>query len=341
MTKSDPRDYTIGIDLGGTKILTALVDAKGRILREVSVPVIPDELPFLDPRDPYVPGAAEVRGHIKSVVDSMADSIVACSQLLAPKERRRIRGIGLASAGPMDLERGLLVDCSNWKGWKKVPIIDALTKACARRDLPAGLKERAHFQNDAIAAALGEGWIGVAKNKSTYVMITLGTGVGTGVILNGRPAQSRGRGCEWGHLICDSRDLSQRLDDADQGTPDRYVSGTGLVRRALQRGFSDFKTAQHISEAARAGDERARMLLRESSESLASLFISLSLGFAPEVFALSGGLLAMKDIFLPDAIDMYQRAIRVRYPSFESPVRFSRLGSKIGVIGAARLPRML
>ncbi len=332
--------YTIGLDLGGTKILTALVDGAGRIHHQVTHAVIPPGRPELDPRDPYQPTSGDVRAHINWVLAQMADSIAQCADSLSSKEQKKILGVGLASAGPMDLRKGRLVDSSNWKGWKTVPIIDGLQKACAKRKLTGALKEKAFFQNDAVAAALGEGWVGAAKKKETYAMITLGTGVGVGVVLEGRPAQSRGRGCEWGHVMCDSRGLSDRLDDADQGTPDRLVSGTGLVRQARRYGFKDFTTAEIIAQAARENDPRAKRLFRESAESLASLFWSLSLGFNPEIFTLSGGLLKIEDLFVPEAIRLYQDAIRVKYPSFECPVRISRIGSKIGVIGAARLPRL-
>ena len=333
-------DWTIGVDLGGTKVLSALVDSKGCVIHQAIRPVTPPDRHEFDPRDPYRPSATDVRKHVAYVVESMTDTIVECASALETKDRRRIRGVGLASAGPMDLGQGLLIDSSNFKGWKRVAIVENLAKACAKRTLPSGLKKSASFQNDAVAAALGEGWVGVAKAKTTYVMITIGTGIGTGVILNGRPAQSQGRGCEWGHLICDSRGFSKRLDDPDQSSPDAIASGTGLVRQAQRHGYSEFKTARLIAEAAERGDRRAQDLLQECSEALASLFYTLSLGFNPEVFAVSGGMLAMQKFFLPQAIGMYRDAIRVKYPSFEKPIKVSRTGTMAGIIGAARLPRL-
>lgn len=337
--KRTTNDYTIGVDLGGTKALAALVDSKGRILFESTRQVTPSNMAFLDPRDPYKPSADEVKKHIAYVMESMADTVVDCTNHLGTSERRLIRGLGLASAGPMDLNKGFLIDSSNMKGWRKVAIVEKLAKACGKRTLPAVLKKRAAFQNDAVAAALGEGWTGVAKSKSTYVMITVGTGIGTGVILNGRPAQSNGRGSEWGHLVCNSNGFSKRLGDPDLSTPDGVASGTGLVRHAQLRGYK-FTTARQITEAAAKGDERAKELLLESSEALAGLLYSLSMGFDPEIFAVTGGMLAMQEFFLPQAIDIYKRAIRVKYPSFEKSVKISKLGTKAGVIGAARLPRL-
>ena len=170
-------------------------------------------------------------------------------------------------------------------------------------------------------------------------MITVGTGIGTGVILNGQPAQSQGSGSEWGHLVCNSNGLSKLLDDPDQCTPDGVASGTGLVKHAQRRGYG-FTTARQVTEAAAKGHEGAKQLLLECSECLAGLFYSLSMGFNPEVMAVTGGMLAMQEFFLPQAIDLYQRAIRVKYPSFEKPIKISKAGPIAGVIGAARLPRI-
>jgi glucokinase len=337
LTKS--QDFTIGVDLGGTKILTALVDSSGRVVHHSTRPVTPPAMPALDPRDAYQPNAAEVKKHVEYVVESIADTVVECAKALDKKDRKLIRGAGLASTGPMDLEKGFLIDSSNMKGWKRVDIVGKLARALEKRELPAALHKRPAFQNDAIAAALCEGWIGAAKGKSTYVMITVGTGIGTGVILNGQPAQSRGRGAEWGHLLCDTRGLSKRANP-DEGSPNALASGTGLVLRAQERGYRELTTARLIVEAAERGDKRAQTLLLEASEALASLFYSLSLGFAPDLFVMSGGLLALKESYLPQAIEMYQRAIRVNYPSFESAIKISRISGSAGAIGAARLPRL-
>lgn len=333
------RDFTIGLDLGGTKVAVALIDNTGRIITQTSRIVTPPSMPQLDPRDPYQPTALEVRKHVDYVAASMAEAVHQVSEGLAPSERRRIRGLGLASAGPMDIRKGLLIEVSNMKGWKKVPIVQKLKEACLREDLRAFVTKPIGFQNDAIAAALGEGWIGLAKKSQTYVMITVGTGIGTGVILNGKPAQSQGMGSEWGHIIGDVRGFSKRANRAYDSEVEGIASGTGLVRQAKLRGWG-FENAHQIAEAAREGDKRALELFTQCSEALAGLFYTLSLGFNPEVFAVSGGMLGISEFFLPQAIAIYQEGIRSKYPAFEKPIRVSKLGTKAGVIGAARLPRL-
>ncbi len=329
------KGYTIGLDLGGTKVAAALVDANGKILKESTVKTVPPHLLDSDPKKSNNPSAKDVKAHIAYVVKAMADATEDCASELSKKEKSQIVGLGLASAGPLNIGRGEIVDSSNLKGWKRVPIVNLLRKQAVKR----GLTDNIVFQNDAIAASLGEGWIGVAKNKQTYVGVTVGTGIGTGVILNGQPAQSQGMGSEWGHIIADSLNLSKALATPYDREVEGIASGTGLVRRAQSKGLS-FTSVHQMAAFARDGDRDAQALFHESAEALAGLFYSLSLGFNPEVFAVSGGMLAVKDLFLPQAIDLYNRAISVKYPSFKKPIKVSKLGVKAGVIGAARLPRL-
>jgi glucokinase len=324
------------VDLGGTKAAAAVVDEAGKIVSEVVKPTVPPWMADADLRSQTVPSAADVKKHIEYVTKAMADAvdeaILAADGRLGG--RPRIRGIGLASAGPMNIDRGTLNEPSNFKGWVKVPLVSNLEKALNKR----GVKSKVHFQNDAIAAALGEGWVGIAKSKSTYAVITVGTGIGTGVIFNGKPAQSNGMGSEWGHMVCDFASLRSTGSASAEHEVEGVASGTGLVRRALKRGLR-FDTAASLADAARAGDRDALALFDDASAALASLFYSLSLGFNPEVFAVSGGMIAIEELFLPRAIEYYRAAMQ-RHPSFITKIEISKLGTKAGVIGAARLPRL-
>jgi glucokinase len=334
--KQTSPDFTIGLDLGGTKVAIALVDNNGKIVKQTDRPVTPPSMPQLDPRDPYKPTPAEIRMHIDHVATVMAEGAREVADALSAKDQRLIRGIGLASAGPMDLNKGLLLNVSNMKGWAKVPIVQKLSDACKKQKLPVA---NMGFQNDAMAAALGEGWIGRAKGANTYVMITVGTGIGTGVIFNGKPAQSAGMGSEWGHILSDVRGISNHTRRAYDFELEGMASGTGLVRQAKLRGL-DYENAQQIADDARKGKREALDLFLACSEALAGMFFTLSLGFNPEVFAVSGGMIAIEDLFLPRAIEIYREAIRSKYPVFEKPIKISKLGTKAGVIGAARLPRL-
>lgn len=324
-------DYTVGIDLGGTKVAAALVDGRGRIVADSRRETVP---PWMaDAASSVEPSANDVKRHITYVVDAMADAVLECVE--ARPKKSKLAGVGLASAGPMDIGKGLLIQPSNFRGWKRVPLVALLTKALAKR----GLKTRVHFQNDAIAAALGEGWTGVAKGRETYAVITVGTGIGTGVIFDGRPAQSRGMGSEWGHTIAMAPGFMKDPMSFRDREVEGLASGTGLAKRARALGLAH-ETASDLAKAAANGDADAKALFETASEALAGLFYTLSLGFHPEVFAISGGMLAIREHFLPQAINLYRMAMQANNPAFLTRITVAKLGTKAGVIGAARLPRL-
>lgn len=332
--------FTIGIDLGGTKVAASLVDAEGRILSETRLPTVPPWMKEQDPRTAIkAPSPAQVRRHIQYVVEAMADAVLESTAPLRSEHTRpsavadQILGIGLASAGPMNLEKGTLDYPSNFRGWKVVPLVALLKDALKKR----GLQLDIAFQNDAIAAALGEGWVGRASGCSTYAMITVGTGIGTGVILNGRPAQSGGMGSEWGHMMIIAPGITKNRSDFNERSVEGLASGTGLIHRAKKRGFKG-ETAADLAVMARKGNKLALKLFEEASEALAALFYTLSLGFHPEKFVVSGGMIAIRDLFLPQAIEIYREMMKQKNPEFVSPIQVAELGNHAGVIGAARLP---
>lgn len=323
--------YTIGIDLGGTKVAAALVDRHGKLIHEVVKPTVPPDLQNMDPRTTQKEfPRAQVQRHIRYVIAAMADAAIEAFEAAPTK---KIAGLGLASAGPLNLVRGTLDHPSNFKGWKVVPLVRLLSEALKKR----GLTDSVHFQNDAVAAALGEGWVGRASGCSTYAIITVGTGIGTGVILNGRPAQSDGMGCEWGHMLVHAPGIEGDRESWGFREVEGLASGTWIMKRALARGFESKHTGD-LAQAARDGHPLALELFKGASEALAALMYSLSLGLHPEKFVISGGMLAIKDVFLPQAIELYKDLMRRKYKEFITPVQVAKLGTKAGVIGAARLP---
>ena len=325
--------YTIGIDLGGTKLAAALVDPQGKILSEAGRPTVPPELKDQDIRSGTEPTPAQVKKHVSYLIEAMADAVVeAMGENCGPSE---ISGVGLAAAGPMNIFKGTLDHPSNFKGWKVVPIVSLLGEALKKR----GIRAPISFQNDAIAAALGEGWVGRARDCSTYAMVTVGTGIGSGVIFNGLPAQSAGMGSEWGHMLSHAPGIGTEPERYYERSVEGMASGTGIILRAKAKGFKG-ETASDVAAAARGGDKLAQQIFEEAAEALACLFYTLSMGFHPEKFVVSGGMLALKELFLPRAIELYQDLIKRSYPDFKTPVQVAQLGTKAGVIGAARLPHL-
>jgi len=329
--------FSIGIDLGGTKVAAALVDAKGGIVSESVRPTVPPYLHGQDPRNTKTTSARDVREHIQYVIGSIADATIELFDSVPGSVAKNLAGIGLASAGPMNLGRGSLDYPSNFKGWKVVPLVELLSEALEQRGLKLRKGHGIFFQNDAMAAALGEGWVGSAKGCKTFAVVTVGTGIGTGVIFNGQPAQSTGMGSEWGHMLVNCAGLTDDGEDLEFRTVEGHASGTWLIRRAQARGFRGANAAD-LAEAAKMGDKIAKEAFLGASEALAALLFSLSLGFHPEKFVVSGGMLAIKEMFLPQTIELYRKLIKQKGPQFLAPVQVAKLGIKSGVIGAARLP---
>jgi len=310
--------YTIGLDLGGTKLAAALLNNKGEMMDFIKVPV-----------DMKREGSATKTQ--KRVIGLMTD-IAMDFKNRYPKETsgKNFLGIGLASAGPLNAEEGLLTNPVNYPGWKIVPIRDLLQKSV----LAQGFKTKVYFQHDATAAALAEGWVGGAQKMASYAVVTVGTGVGSGVIFNGMPAQSRGRGSEYGHTIVDFKKLQEHPDKLHHCTVEGVASGTGLLRRAKELGFE----GSSVEELVAAKDAKYQVLYKDMSLALACLCYDLSIGYNLEKIFLSGGLIKIKNMYFPEMKAHYKSLIRQFNPDFECKIDIAKTKNTAGVLGAGYLP---
>lgn len=310
--------FSVGIDLGGTKLAAALVGGDGTIIDFVKVPVNMSQ----------EGNALQTQ---KRIIQLMTDICIDFKNRF-PREcqTQNLVGVGLASAGPLDVEKGTLINPSNFPNWKVVPIQALLTKSLQKNDLPWSVD----FQNDAIAAAIAEGWIGAASQMKTYAVVTVGTGIGSGLILNGQPCQSRGAGSEFGHSIVDFRKLMENPNDWDPTTVEGIASGTALMRRARAMGFK----GSSVEELVHSGSKRYEFLFDEMAWALACLCFNLSIGFHPEGIFISGGLIKIKNLFLAKTQERYSHLIRAFNPAFECKIKIAKTKNQAGVLGAARLP---
>ena len=310
--------YTIGLDLGGTKLAAALLNNKGEMIDFIKVPV-----------DMKREGSATKTQ--KRVIGLMTD-IAMDFKNRYPKETggKNFLGIGLASAGPLNAEEGKLTNPVNYPGWKVVPIRDLLQKSVNAQ----GFKTKVYFQHDATAAALAEGWVGGAKGMNSYAVVTVGTGVGSGVIFNGFPAQSRGRGSEYGHLIVDYKKLQENPDKLHHCTVEGVASGTGLLRRAKDRGF----TGTSVEDLVAAKDPKYQVLYKDMALALACLCYDLSIGYNLEKIFLSGGLIKIKNLYLAELRTHYKSMIQQMNPDFACKIDIAQTKNTAGVLGAGYLP---
>ncbi|WP_165073624.1 ROK family protein [Paludisphaera rhizosphaerae] len=318
MNASDPRPpFYLGIDLGGTNIKSGVVDDTGRPLSSVSIETLADRGPEVGVENLAKAGRLAVEA--------------------SGLRWEQIKGVGLGSPGTMDLSRGMLLQPPNLPGWNNLPIRDLLA---AKLDKPTVL------QNDANAAAYGEYWAGAGRNTRSLVLFTLGTGVGCGIITEGKIIEGRhSHGGECGHIIIQMQN-GRRCGCGAYGHLEAYASATALVKRAqelleeesiessLRKLPPDEITSRAISEAADAGDEAARRLMKETAYYLAVGAVSLLHTIDPDIVLFGGGMIAAGQGFLDD---IRQHVQSMAFPAVAKGTRieYAELGGDAGFIGAA------
>jgi len=290
--------HAIGVDLGGTKILAGVVTRDGAIVRRHE---------RATPHD----SQAAVVSELEAAVSELLDDEVAA--------------IGFGAPSPIDQLDGVVVECVN------LPLRDFALREhmAARFRLPVGL------DNDANAAAIGEWRAGAGRGVDDLVMLTLGTGLGGGVISGGRPFRgSRGTGVELGHVVIvhDGRPCQGACQG--RGHLEPYV--TGLAATAAARdAFGPSADAHRLIRLADEGDARARELLAEIGRYLGSGMGSFANIFAPELIVIGGGFgVAGWEHLLPAAEEVLRReALRPMRDVVK--VVPAELGTAAGLIGAA------
>lgn len=310
--------YTIGFDLGGTKIAAALVRQDGKVISFTKVP--------LELKNCKSASAAQAK--VLNFIQDLASDFK--RRFPAECSATRLIGIGLASAGPLNVAKGVLINPANFRAWKTFPIVQEVQ---ARID-KVGLKSKVFFQNDAIAAAFAEKWLGSAKKMDSFVVITIGTGVGTGVILNGLPCQTKGAGSEFGHTLIDFSELKKESKNRGSFSVEGLASGTGLIKRARLMGFKGHSVEELILQK----DSKYQTLFDDMAWCLAVLAFNLSIGFNLDGIFFSGGLIKIQSRFLKKTQKYYKNLIRQFNPEFECSLSIAKTKNHAAVLGAAYLP---
>lgn len=311
---SDMMRSSIGIDLGGTHLRAVRLGEHGEILAQARV------------RTAALNGPASVVEQICRLVE----------QMLAGSGDD-VAGMGVCVAGPVDPDAGLVLEASTMTGWHNIPLRAWLAERTGLAVLLA---------NDANAAALGEWRYGAGQGCRHFVYVTVSTGIGGGVIADGRLLLGhRGMAGEVGHMVVDRS--GPRCNCGAQGCWEAVASGTALAREAgaaqamapsslLHRWAQDRPlTAREVVDAARQGDALARQLVHDEGAWLGIGLAGLLHLYAPERIAVGGGLSNALDLFLPQI----EHEIRTRtMPPYRSvPVVAAALGDHAGVVGAGAL----
>jgi glucokinase len=312
----------VGLDVGGTTIKAAVVDDSGRIVGQAIAP------------------STEADRGAEHGLQVMAEAIrrVVANASLSVSD---IAAIGVATPGPLDIPAGMMLDPPNLPGWHNVPVRDFIERTFNR---PTA------FQNDANAAAVGEAWVGAGRGVRSMGLLTLGTGIGGGIVLDGRVLDgAHSHGGELGHIKIEM--TNPRLCGCGQrGCLEAYASATAVVartREALQHdagrsalhGVPDL-SAKAVFDAAALGDALAKTIVDDTARYLAIGAATLMHVIDPEVIVFAGGMTAAGPEFLA-AICRHVKDVAFPTPAARCAIRYSELGLDAGVIGAAGCARVL
>jgi glucokinase len=316
----------VGLDVGGTTMKAGVVDDDGRPLAcSVSLPT----------------EAAKGQQHGLAVMAETIRRAVAAAGLTL----ERIAAIGVATPGSMDIPAGLILDPPNLKPWRNVPVRQFIADTF---QLPTA------FQNDANAAAYGEFWAGAGKDFRSMVLFTLGTGIGGGIILGDRVIEGEhSHGGELGHVKIELRN-GRTCGCGHRGCLEAYASATAVVARTHEalnadagnsslhkwRRDQDELTARDIFSAAAAGDSLAERIVDETAYYLAVGAANAMHTVDPECVCFAGGMTAAGEPFL-EKIRRYVREVAFPVPAAKCQIRYAKLGSDAGFIGAAGCGRQL
>jgi len=299
--------HVLGLDIGGTKLAAGVVDADGRVASFEVTATLADEGPAA--------GLARLFELGRRAVEAAG----------VPWERIDLVGIG--SGGPLDAARGVLVAPPHLHGWLDVPVVALAEESLG---VPAVL------ENDATAAAAGEHRYGAGRGTSHMVYLTISTGVGGGIVIDGRLYRgATGNGGELGHVTVDCAGRVCR-GCGRRGCLEAYVSGTSIIERAREAGLAP-QSASDVAEAAAAGDAAAREVWDGTTDALACGLTSIVNLFEPELVVLGGGVVngAGEALLGP----VRERVAREAMAPAAGAARIvaAELGPHVGVVGAAAI----
>ena len=318
-----------GVDLGGTNIKSALVDDEGRMVAFHTEKTHADR------------GPEDTAARMGRTIHTLAQMAgVATSDIAA---------VGLGTPGPQDLAQGVILRAGNLPGWDNFPIRDRLAAHCGHS---------VTYANDATAAAYGEFWVGSGRDYDSLILLTLGTGVGGGIIIgNASIDGAHSHASEFGHIIVDPSATARRCPFGHSGDLEAYCSATALKARAAEaiqqaaggtlanavRGGEEL-TPIVVSREAAAGDPLAVELIEETARWRGLGIVTLMHTLDPEAVLIGGAMTFGGEEALVGKAFMERVRAEVRARAFpllaeKTILRYASLGGDAGSIGAAGFAR--
>jgi glucokinase len=285
-----------GIDLGGTQVRVALARSDGRLVASI-----------------------KTKTNLLPTPQAMVDW--AATEIDRHRGREKVRSITIAAPGPIDLKRGVLVNPPNLP-WQNVPLVALMGHATGAK---------VHLANDADMAGLGEFHHGAGRGTKNMVYITWSTGVGGGLIIDGKLHRgAHGTAGEVGHIIIDP---NGPLDNCGQrGCLEAFVSGTALARETG-------RPAAELFASAKRGDRGARAVVEKAARYMGIALISLTNAIDPEMFVVGGGVSRSWSLIYPMMIATLRSSPFIK-PARRPLLRRARLGDRAGQVGAVEWARI-
>ncbi|MEE1086067.1 MAG: ROK family glucokinase [Schaedlerella sp.] len=307
------KNYGFGVDIGGTTVKIGLFKIDGTMLEKWEIPT------------------NTTNGGV-SILDDVAASVLSKIEERGI-EKEDVLGIGLGVPGPVD-DDGVVHKCVNL-GWGVFNVEKTLSEK-------TGFLVKAG--NDANVAALGEAWQGGGKGYKNVVMVTLGTGVGGGIILNGKIlAGANGAGGEIGHIHVNDEE-TDTCGCGNKGCLEQYASATGIVRMAKKKLADETRetvlkektplTAKDIFDAAKTGDEVAAELVEKLCDVLGTTLARISCVVDPEVFVIGGGVSKAGEILTEGSAKYFD--IHAFHACRGCKITLATLGNDAGMYGCMK-----
>lgn len=305
--------YCMGVDVGGTSVKLGLFETEGKLLDKWEIPT-------------------RKENHGEQILPDVAASIL--KKLEERKiQREDVAGIGMGIPAPVD-SKGVVQQTAN-VGWGYKEVTRELSELLDGMRVEAG--------NDANVAAMGEMWMGAGRGEKNLVMVTLGTGVGGGVIVDGHMIVGHhGAGGEIGH-ICVNREEEDACGCGLHGCLEQYASATGiakLARKALSGEHEETvlhgePSAKDVFDAVKTGDALATRIADEFGRYLGAALASLAVVVDPAVFVIGGGVSKAGSVLIPFVEKEFQK--RAFFANKDTKIVLAELGNDAGICGAARL----
>ncbi len=301
--------YYVGVDVGGTTVKLGLFSDTGQLLEKWEIPTRTEE---------------EGKYILTDIVDSIEEK--------RAERGGNIKGIGMGIPGPMT-DDGVVLKCANF-GWGVFSVKNTLADLTGVGNVKVG--------NDANVAALGEMWKGSGRGHDSIVMVTLGTGVGGGIIQKGKVLTgSTGAGGEIGHIKVEFNN-PVTCGCGNKGCLEQYASATGIVRMAKESLREDSVlaaceniTAKDVFDGAKAGDVYCREIVERFGRYLGIALSNVAHVVDPEAFVIGGGVSAAGPI-ITDVVEKYYNE-NAMYALKDKEFHLAELGNDAGIYGAVRM----